>query len=198
MRLRSFLAVFGVVASIVFVAGLPAYVFPATHTPNEVDAILVLGPASDSRRAIAEELMTKQEISSNLVLSVPEFGNRSAEKWVACNTPSETTTTTCFHADPFTTLGEARGFSELAQQNGWTSVVVITATTHVTRARLLMERCYDGEISMVSDDSGLTLGKLAWQYLYQSAGFVKSAFVTTDCPKATLTFHDSNSANHPS
>lgn len=197
MRLRTVFSVVGIVATIAFLAGMPFYLFPSTGTPQKVDAILVLGPASDSRRTLAAQLAESQ-VSSNIVVSVPEFGARSAERWVVCNTPSTATNTTCFHADPFTTLGEARGFSELAQQNGWTSVAVITSTTHVSRARLLMERCYSGDIYMVGDDSGLTLGKLAWQYLYQSAAFVKSAFVTTDCPEATLTFHDSNSANHPS
>ena len=51
--------------------------------------------------------------------------------------------------DPYTTRGEARAVARIGRERGWRSVVVVTSTYHVTRARLLVERCYDGELRVV-------------------------------------------------
>jgi uncharacterized SAM-binding protein YcdF (DUF218 family) len=41
----------------------------------------------------------------------------------------------------------------MARTRGWTHVVVVTSTYHVTRARMLVRRCYGGEVSMVGTSS---------------------------------------------
>ena len=55
----------------------------------------------------------------------------------------------CFRPDPYSTRGEARGFAQLARDEGWDSVVIATTTFHVTRSRILFRRCFDGRVEGV-------------------------------------------------
>ncbi|MFH5878508.1 hypothetical protein [Arthrobacter sp. NA-172] len=62
------------------------------------------------------------------------------------------------------------------------SADVLTAQFHVTRASVIVDRCYKGELHMVADRRGLPLVSVtdptyssAYQYLYQTAAFVKVA-----------------------
>jgi uncharacterized SAM-binding protein YcdF (DUF218 family) len=65
----------------------------------------------------------------------------------------------CFHPDPYSTRGEAEAFSRLAAKRGWRSVVVVSSRYHLVRARMLFERCYDGQVSTVSANGSL-LGRV--------------------------------------
>jgi len=55
----------------------------------------------------------------------------------------------CFDPVPFSTRGEARTIGRLAREHGWRHVVIVTSTFHVTRARMLVRRCYHGSLSEV-------------------------------------------------
>jgi len=55
--------------------------------------------------------------------------------------------------DPYTTRGEARAIARLAREHGWQSVVVVTSGYHVPRARLIVQRAFDGEVQMVGAPS---------------------------------------------
>lgn len=56
----------------------------------------------------------------------------------------------CFSPKQDSTRGEARALAALARRNGWDEVVLVTSTYHVTRARTLVERCYDGRVDVVA------------------------------------------------
>ena len=47
----------------------------------------------------------------------------------------------CFEPRPYSTRGEARAVARMARRRGWRSVLVVTSRYHVTRARLLFDRC---------------------------------------------------------
>lgn len=51
----------------------------------------------------------------------------------------------CFRAEPYSTRGEARFIGSRA----WRTVDVVTSQFHVFRARILIERCFHGELRMV-------------------------------------------------
>ncbi|HEY5057746.1 MAG TPA: ElyC/SanA/YdcF family protein [Gaiellaceae bacterium] len=59
----------------------------------------------------------------------------------------------CFDAVPYSTRGEARAIARLARAHGWHRVVVVTSTFHVTRARMLVRRCYHGRLWVVGAGS---------------------------------------------
>jgi len=52
--------------------------------------------------------------------------------------------------DPYTTRGEARATARLARERGWRSLVVVTSSYHVPRARLIFRRAWEGELRMVA------------------------------------------------
>ncbi|WP_175460550.1 YdcF family protein [Arthrobacter sp. ok909] len=159
-------------------AGLFLYVTPPSDAPRHADVLFVLGPP-DSRIAYAEQLM-EQGYARTLAVSVP-LDKHGSPGLALCN-ERRTYRIICFRPAPFTTQGEARELKELTDKNGWTSADVLTVQFHLTRARVVVQRCYTGDLSMVAYRQNLPLISFtkpieswAYQYAYQTAAFVKVA-----------------------
>jgi hypothetical protein len=159
--------------------GLFLYVAPVTNTPRYADALLVLAPTK-GRMGYAERLMD-QGYASTLAISVPlpEDGNTD---YAPC-AEKRAYRIVCFQPDPVTTQGEARALQYLAGEYGWQSVDVITDHSHFTRARILLSRCYKGDLRMVPFRKALPIlpfanssESWAFVYTYETAAFVKVAF----------------------
>jgi hypothetical protein len=159
-------------------AGVPLFVMPAASQPGKADVIYVIGPPNPTRRDLAEKLVD-EGYSDTVVFSVPSTGPQSADRLAACNGEFPYPVT-CDTPSPFTTQGEARYLKEKAEENGWTSAIVITWTPHVTRTQLIFDRCFDGDLMVVEDP--VDFGPRQWitQYVYQTGAFVK-ALVTPGC-----------------
>ncbi len=72
----------------------------------------------------------------------------------------------CFRPDPYSTQGEARWIATEAGRRGWDSIVVVTSTYHVRRARMVVERCYEGRLAVVGAEPPLenrVIG-VAWEW----------------------------------
>jgi uncharacterized SAM-binding protein YcdF (DUF218 family) len=81
------------------------------------------------------------------------ISNGRDERWQAANrlcTSRQRFKVVCPRPDPDTTRGEARMVAILAERRGWRSVVVVTSTYHARRARLLLRRCFDGQLQVVA------------------------------------------------
>jgi hypothetical protein len=167
------LAGFVALAVIIAVVGLPLYAFPRTEPGRKTDVIMVIGPPDPSRIRIAERMIGRG-LSDRLVVSVPKSGFLSAVEQRVC-TERQAFPVTCFTPDPFTTQGEARELGRLAKQNGWTSASVITYTPHIFRSRIIMQRCFSGELDMVADRSPIGIRGWVYAYLYQTGALVKVA-----------------------
>lgn len=113
-----------------------------------------------------------------LLVSVPddELGLKPYRE--ICTDP--TLNVTCIAPHPVSTQGEAQNLSRIARERGWQSVTVISQRSHMTRARVLMERCYDGEIRMYPRD--VDYGVIGWVrvLIYESAAMVKT-WATPEC-----------------
>ncbi|WP_284983049.1 ElyC/SanA/YdcF family protein [Arthrobacter sp. efr-133-TYG-118] len=185
-RKRLFLRSFAVIAALAIfwaVAGIFLYVAPSADQPKRSDVLFVLGPP-DNRISYAEKLM-QQGYAPTLAVSSPidQYGRFEAS---ICGA-QRVYRVICFKTDPFTTQGEARALKNLSDQYGWKSADVLTAQFHVTRARVIVGRCYSGDLHMVADQMDLPLISVtdltyswAYQYLYQTAAFVKVA-IHPDC-----------------
>ena len=53
-------------------------------------------------------------------------------------------------------------------------MIVVTWRSHLARSRMLMERCFDGEILMVEDHLPMTRWKWVEEFFYQSGAWVKT------------------------
>ncbi len=160
---------------VVVVAGFPVFVQPRVDTPRAADAILVVGGDAPEARYLYGLELAHRGWAPHLVLSNP---GGQVDQY--CAEAGSDFTVECFQPDPPTTRGEARELGRLAAERGWQTVMVVTYTPHVSRARYLMERCFDGEVVMVGVPVDLSVPYWAWMYAYQGAGFVK-AFVQRGC-----------------
>jgi hypothetical protein len=157
-------------------AGSWLFAAPQTDAPQSADVLFVLGPPDD-RIAYAEQLMATGDTDVLAVSSpVDEDGQFTAPICQAARDYQ----VLCFHPDPFTTQGEARSLQSMSRDHGWKTVNVLAPRHHITRARVLLERCYQGELRMIEHDSPLSLQKWAYLFAYHSAAFVKVA-LTLGC-----------------
>lgn len=158
-------------------AGLFLYVWPQTDTPAAVDALFVLAPQG-ARTEQAEQLM-EQGIADTLAISAPRD---DAANDHLCK-QKRTYRIICFDPEPVTTQGEARAIEAISNAYGWESVSVLTAQFHVTRSRILIQRCYKGRLVMIPFVQPMPIVKLpnvgesswAYHYVYESAALVKVA-----------------------
>lgn len=183
LRIKAWLIRAGVVAlSLILawgIAGLPLYVFPVIDTPRQSDVIVVLGPPVQTRVAFAQR-MAEAGFADRIVISVPTTGQSSKENLSACNETFDGYTVSCFTPKPFTTQGEARMLQTLSGPWQIDRAIVITNNPHVTRARLLFDRCFEGESYILTDSSTRNAFEWVYQYFYQTAAFAK-ALSSPDC-----------------
>ncbi len=159
-------------------AGIFLFVAPAADEPEHADVLFVLGPP-DQRIADAEQLM-QDGYAPTLAVSSPIDKHGKYEAAI-CGA-HRSYRIICFNPDPFTTQGEARALKNLSDLYGWKSADVLTAQFHVSRARVIIGRCYSGKLRMVADQRNIPLLSFtsptyswAYQYVYQTAAFVKVA-----------------------
>lgn len=161
----------------VFAVMTATFVYPRQDAPRQVDAIVVLG-GLNGKPVIREALrLARSGVSGQVVIS-DSFGKDT----LAARLCEDTTdiTVECFSPDPGTTLGEAQTIARITADRGWDSVLVITATYHVSRARLILERCLASDVSVTGVMPPMDASAWIYQYAYQSAAYVK-AWSTRKC-----------------
>jgi len=154
------------------IGGLPVYVRPQIDQLRHADAILILGGPGYARYPFGFDLGLKGW-APNVVVSNPKG---SDDPWLTnyCAAPQPGLDLHCFVPDPPTTKGEGRELRRLAAQYGWRTVMVVTFRPHISRARFILQRCFDGELVMVASSTNLSLPGWAYQYVYQTAGYLRT------------------------
>jgi hypothetical protein len=172
MRSRWTLAIVGVILGLVVAVGWPVYVSPQVDPLRKADAIFVLGGPSVAPYSEGIELALAG-YAPRVVMSNP-IGDLNA--WVAdlCAHQRYGFTVTCFKPDPATTRGEAEELGNEAAAGGWRSVIVVAQTPHLSRARLIIERCFDGDLMMTDSQEHIAFSDWVLNYAYQTAGFVRA------------------------
>jgi hypothetical protein len=54
-------------------------------------------------------------------------------------------------------------------------VIVVTFAPQISRARFIMEQCFDGDLIMFASPPRPSLARWAYEYAYQTVGYVKAA-----------------------
>ncbi len=150
---------------------------PTINQVSHADAVIVLGPPDDYRLEAAQRLVAAG-VADHLVISVPASGFAQAEQ--ICAHPPSGVTATCFAPNPATTRGEAEEVARLERSQHWKSVVVVTSKFHVSRARMIFDRCVVGQLAVVSAPQSISWRQWIYQYTYQSAGYLR-AFLHSSC-----------------
>jgi uncharacterized SAM-binding protein YcdF (DUF218 family) len=130
------------------------FVWPQANTPpSRADAVVVLSGGLDRRLDPAIALV-RRGVAPVLAISSPGRGKwPKAQALCAGRTTIPGVHVLCFNPAPYSTQGEARAIGRLAAARHWTRVVVVTSTFHVTRARMLVKRCYAGRLWVVGTSS---------------------------------------------
>jgi uncharacterized SAM-binding protein YcdF (DUF218 family) len=150
MRRRHLLWLLGalVLAAAVLVGlTVPLFVSPPTDEPGRADAVVVFAGGDGERQEEGVRLV-REGVAPALVIS--DGGLPGSRKAQVCREPPAGVRLYCLSPDPATTRGEARMFAELAEREGWGSLVLVTSTYHVRRAGLLLGRCHGGQVRRVA------------------------------------------------
>lgn len=145
---------------------------PLGELPTEPDAVVVFG-GEDNRTRLALELMAGG-VAPILVVSHGLQDNHAREL-CGQKRPFEVM---CVEPTLSSTRGEARMFAELAEVNGWTSLIAVTGDYHVLRARTYLARCYEGDFGFVAWD---------WPYynrrilIHETLGNFQARFLSRGC-----------------
>jgi uncharacterized SAM-binding protein YcdF (DUF218 family) len=160
-----------VVAGVVVATGV-LFLWPSTDDPQHVDAVVVFGGKHTERldRGLA---LIDQGFASTLVVSDPPEG-------FACrNTPE--TDVVCIHPEPTNTRAEARAVGGLAVSRGWRHLLLVTSGYHVTRARLLLGRCYRGEVDTVAAHADEGVGRTVDRLAHEWGGLIYAWVFARSC-----------------
>lgn len=142
-------ALFIVLASAVAVGAAGVAVLrPRLDQATSANAVVVLSGDHGERLVAGLELMERDVAPTLVLVGAPDFAEADAlcrdmqDYEVVCLRPEP---------DP-NTRGQARAVTALANTRAWRSLAIVTSTQHVTRARLLFDRCFQGELAMIGAD----------------------------------------------
>jgi len=149
-----------------------AFAHPPTDAVAPTDAIYFLAsPGGEAGQTDA----TVRDWPGVRVLSRPK-SLEHLPRFRECDVPG----TVCLTPVPETTQGEAEAFAAEAERRGWTSVTVVTHTSHIARARMLLARCFPGTIRMVAIPTEHSVGDWLNGFVHETAGWAKAA-ITPGC-----------------
>jgi uncharacterized SAM-binding protein YcdF (DUF218 family) len=127
------------------------FVRPSSDAPGRADAAVVLSGTWETRveegvrllqSGVVPTLVFVGRVDSPAAASVCEGrGEASLGADVICLLP-----------EPDNTRNEVRAAAQLAERRGWRSLVLVTSTHHVSRAGMLLRRCYSGRVDVVGTD----------------------------------------------
>lgn len=158
-------------------AGWRVYMHPQTDPLRPADAIVVLGGTPYERFDVGLDLAKRGYAPYLLIAQSTGANDRNMDKYCKGDF---TFTVSCFIPDPWTTEGEAQEIRAKAQELGWHHIIVITFTPHVSRARYIVGKCFDGELTMVASPTPSGVAFWSWMFVRQSGSYVK-AFLTPGC-----------------
>jgi uncharacterized SAM-binding protein YcdF (DUF218 family) len=120
------------------------FVFPHQDRPRHASAIVVLGGDSGKRVPVALKL-AREGVAPVLVVSDGAGADWAPARELCAHPKGRSFKVICFRPRPFSTRGEAQEMKKMAAAHGWSSLLVVTSTYHVYRARLLFQRCLKGQ-----------------------------------------------------
>jgi len=148
------------------------FIWPAQGMPPRVSAIVMLdGPGNVLDVAVG---LAAQHRAPFLVVSQGTVASHDP-----CPGQIRGVTLICFNAVPANTQGEAEFVGHLATKYHWHSIAVVAITPQATRARLRVERCFAGQVYLVT--APLTRSSWPYQIAYQWGALVKALVIQRSC-----------------
>jgi uncharacterized SAM-binding protein YcdF (DUF218 family) len=155
------------------------FVRPGVDEPRRADAVVMLGPGLNGERTRQALALVRRRLAPVLVVSrTRDLGWEAGRELCMEDRPPKIV---CIRAAPYTTRGEARAVGRLASRRGWRSLLVVTSTYHVTRARLLYRRCFDGRVDVVGADPNAGPAEWAGAIAHEWGGLAYAVMIARGC-----------------
>jgi hypothetical protein len=138
---------------------------------TRADAILVMG-GPGPRLQVALKL-AKEHAAPVMLVSV------ASVRWNCPNFDVPGVQVECFRPNPFSTQGEARYAAGQARLHGWHSLIVVSSVPQSTRARLRVQRCFDGTVKVVAAQP--SLARWAYGVIYEWGALIKALVWQRSC-----------------
>lgn len=169
---RKLLIALAVIFFVVCAATARLFIWPDQGMPSRADAIVMLdspGHPLDVALRLAE-----QHRAPFLVVSQGTPASRDP-----CPRPVPGVTLICFNPTPPTTQGEAEFVGRLARKYHWHSIAIVAITPQDSRARLRVERCFPGQVYVMT--APIRLSTWPYQIAYEWAALAKALFIQRGC-----------------
>lgn len=145
------------------------FIWPATDQPRHVDAIVSLNGTDEAdREGLAISLAEKGYAPVLLFSEGPDRCPTVARVKVVC-----------FWPVPGRTIGEARFAADYARRHDWHSLMIVSGRAQVTRARMLMKRCFSGQIVVVA--APFQLLHFPFEVMYEWGAVAKALVLDRQC-----------------
>jgi hypothetical protein len=171
-RRRTLFALVAAVLVLFVAASAVLFVFPSSDQPRHVDAILSLNGENEPARQTLAISLAERGYAPVLIFSQGNSHTTPCPKVPHIRV-------ICFEANPDRTAGEVEFASRLASRYGWRSLMVVPGQAQATRARLLLKRCYSGQIAVVP--APVPLSQLPYEIVYEWGGLAKALLVDRAC-----------------
>ncbi len=169
--MRRLLLVLGAIFAAWLVLAIVLFVVHHDDEPIHADAVVVL-QGSNTRLPVGYRLVA----DGYAPLLIVSRGSRLKLERRLCSgrTPVRAL---CFQST--STRGEARFIGALARERNLRRLDVVTSQFHVFRARMILERCYDGELRMVG--SANPTWRMPLMLLSETAKLAYQAIISRAC-----------------
>jgi hypothetical protein len=170
-RRRWLVLVGGLGLVVVLVASSVLFVWPATNQPRHVDAILSMNGEDESARENTAIALAEKGYAPVLIFS-------QGHDATACpHVPG--VKVVCFIPVPNRTVGEVRFATAYAKAHDLHSLLIVPGRAQTTRARILMKRCFSGQVLMVP--ATVPLLAVPFEVVYEWGALAKALFVDRSC-----------------
>lgn len=153
------------------------FVWPAVDDPTRADAVVVLAGGRGERIALAMRLM-RERVAPVLVLVGEQTEPEAAE---LCQGDRPRFELVCLLPSPDSTRTEARAAARLASDRQWRSLVLVTSSYHVTRSRMILDRCFPGDLDAVGAKAPFGFASLVPLVVKEWAALIHTATVSRGC-----------------
>ena len=145
---------------------------PQQDQIDQVDALLLFDGGSGERIESAYRLAQSGRVGH--VVLVVGVGQAASEGQPCGDWPAQVVVHCLNRNGVVNTRSEAAVMAQHAQSQGWDTVVVVTSTYHLGRARLLTQRCFDGEVLGMGGTPDISPPRWFGRIIHEWGGRVRS------------------------
>lgn len=163
----------GTVVVLFVAATLALFISPQTDLPRHVDGILSLNGHGEQARETLAVSLAEKGYAPVLLFSQGSRAN---------NTPCPKVprvSVVCFADATNNTRGEAQFAGQYAERHHWHSLLIVPSRTQATRARLMVERCFAGQV--VTVPSAEPLRDAPRDVFHEWGGVLAELFIYRGC-----------------